>query len=119
MEREFSAAESGSGPYNDSNFLLSDKINNYGNTDDQIYRAHHMGCKTENKTFVKSPGPDDIAQGEAGDCWFLSSLCAFVTDSGEGIVLNFLVLPSLGLNLIRLFSRISLLGGHSDHLRVK
>ena len=33
----------------------------------------------KDKSFVETAGTDDITQGEAGDCWFLSSLCAFVT----------------------------------------
>ena len=42
-EKEYSKAKSGSGRYQDRNFLLSDKVRNYGNDADQIF---HVGDKT-------------------------------------------------------------------------
>ena len=74
VSSEYSRAKQ-SGHYDDSSFLLSSKDNYENDLNDkkQIFRA-------KDSQFIDEPGPDDIAQGEAGDCWFLSSLCAFANE---------------------------------------
>merc|ERR1711935_65420 len=53
------------------------KYQNYGNDSaDQIFEVG-------DNTFIDGIEASDIAQGEAGDCWFLSSLCSFANYINE------------------------------------
>lgn len=70
-------AVNGAKKFNDTEFLLSDKVKNYGNdTADQIFEVN-LHDKANGRHFIDDIEASDIAQGEAGDCWFLSSLCSF------------------------------------------
>ena len=63
-EKEYSKAKSGNSRYQDRNFLLSDKVKNYGNDADQIF---HVG----DHTFID--GVDTEGQGCADflkDCQY-------------------------------------------------
>lgn len=82
VQEEYERARSGNKPYKDGQFRLSDSKNNYGNTEEQIIHVLKE-LQNSDKSFVDTAGPDDIAQGEAGDCWFLSSLCSFVNERKE------------------------------------
>jgi len=75
VEREYKNAVNGSYPYRDRSFNLADS-SNYGNPPSEIFEV-----KPKEDIFVDEPGTDDIKQGNACDCWFLSSLCSLAHEA--------------------------------------
>ena len=63
--------------FNDQAFRLewdrTDEIQNYGNLSEHIFTID----KDYGDFIDGRASPTDIQQGEAGDCWFQSSLCSF------------------------------------------
>ena len=49
-------------------------------------KAEIFCIDSERHKFIEGGAePDDIQQGEAGDCWFLSSLCSFANYTNDGV----------------------------------